>query len=114
MWMWIVLGTSVVLAAAGWVLLLRARGNARRLRGEIEELQSRLAGEERRRRECEDAIDRYYIPQWLDAVARLGTSTVCTCPPERYRATCLLHAPAVARWQRTELLEIERRSVTTG
>jgi hypothetical protein len=107
-------GTCAAFAGAGLLFIFRWRADLRKLRGEIQVLQSRLGDEERRRRECEEAIDSYYIPHWQDAIERLGSAVVCTCPPERYRATCLQHSPVMARWQRTELQEIERRSLAVG
>ncbi len=111
---WAVSGLCAVLVGMGVVLAYRGRLALSKMRGEILILQARLGDEERRRRACEEAIDNYYIPNWQDAVERLGSAAVCTCPPERYRATCSRHSPVMTRWQRAELQEIERRSLKAG
>ncbi|MBI3940577.1 MAG: hypothetical protein HY315_07055 [Acidobacteria bacterium] len=86
----------------------------RRFRTRLEELEHRLSSEAQRRQEFESAVDLYYVPNWRDATERLGVSAICTCPPYRYRSSCLKHSPEMLKRQVNTLKQIEGEFFESG
>lgn len=91
------------------MLLIVVVWHGRRLRWQISKLEARLGDEMSKSAELEQAIEQYYVPAWHDAMERLASTPICTCPPYPYRSSCPKHSPEKRKQQLRALEEAAAR-----